>query len=207
MKKIILVCAMFMAVAFFSMPAGAADWHFPVGLTYVSGTGDIVDLYKYNLEAEGYIVDTSWEVPVGLSFQPYVELEKGIRIGSGLGPISAILSTEAEYYDVPVNLNAGYVFFPSANTSPYIRGGLIYHIAGGDYVKETSLGFIGTVGIEFFRKKAVGFGIEAGYDSSEIEFDKYRCTSTWAGTCSSYVKDGTEKIKPGGLIVSIFAVF
>jgi hypothetical protein len=210
MKKFILIfCAMLITGAFFSSSIDAADWRFPVGLTYIDNIGEVVDLYVDNLEAEGYEVETSYEGSVGISFNPYVQLDNGIRIGTGIGPI-AVIAGDADYFDFPVQLNGGYVFLPKSNISPYIRGGAMYHIAGGDYVEGSTPGLFGGVGIEFFRNKPVGFGIEVGYDSSEVEFEKNRCTnvSRRTGNCLNYVKeDETEDIKPIGLMISIFAVF
>jgi hypothetical protein len=203
MKKMSYFFILLMVVGFFIKPTYAADWRFPVGLTYVNGFGDVVDIYEDNLEAEGYIVDTSWEFPVGISFQPYVQLDNGLRFGAGVGPISFILSDEASFYNVPINVNVGYVFFPSANISPYVRGGLMYHIAGGDYVEGTSPGLFGGIGVEFLRKESVSFGVELSYDTSEIEFEKYSSNNYW---WNSY-KSGTKDIKPYGLMFSIFVVF
>lgn len=203
MKKISYFFVLLMVVGFFIRPIEAADWRFPVGLTYINGFGDVVDLYEDNLEAEGYIVDTSLEFPVGISFQPYVQLDNGVRFGAGVGPI-AFIGGDASFYDIPINVNAGYIFFPSANISPYVRGGLMYHIAGGDYVEGTSPGLFGGIGVEFSRKKSVSFGVELSYDTSEIEFEKYSSDSYYYWNSD---KSGTEDIKPYGLMFSIFVVF
>ena len=204
MKKISYFFVLLMVVGFFIKPTYAADWRFPVGLTYINDFGDVVDIYEDNLEAEGYIVDTSWEFPVGISFQPYVQLDNGFRFGAGIGPTIAFIGDDASFYDIPINVNAGYIFFPSANISPYVRGGLMYHIAGGDYVEGTSLGLFGGIGVEFSRKENVSFGIELSYDTSEIEFEKYSSDSNY--WWNSY-KSGTKDIKPYGLMFSIFVVF
>jgi len=204
MKKISYFFVLLMVVGFFIKPTYAADWRFPVGLTYINSFGDVVDIYEDNLEAEGYIVDTSWEFPVGIFFQPYVQLDNGFRFGAGIGPTIAFIGDDASFYDIPINVNAGYIFFPSANISPYVRGGLMYHIAGGDYVEGTSLGLFGGIGVEFSRKENVSFGIELSYDTSEIEFEKYSSNNNY--WWNSY-ESGTKDIKPYGLMFSIFVVF
>ncbi len=219
MKKFVLMFFVLLAAGTVSdMTANAADWRFPVGFTYVNGFGDVVDLHKDNLEEEGFEVETDFYNPVGISFQPYVQLDNGIRIGTGIGPVLMLVSSEADFFDVPVNLNGGYVFLPKALISPYVRAGISYHIAGGDYVESSKAGFLAAVGVEFFRTKPVGFGFEIGYDSAEIEFEKLKCTSpgtvtrsgsttTISSRCSAIANEENEKIEPAGFIASIFVVF
>lgn len=192
MKRGLVFC-LFIGILFFSSPAKAADWRFPVGLTYVSGFGDVVDIYEDNLVAEGYRVYDTGNIPVGLSFQPYVQFDSGLGVGVGIGPISAIIG-DASFVDFPLGLDVRYAFVPSANVSPYARAGVRYHFASGDYVKGSTPGFLGGIGVEFARKKPVGFGFEISYDSAEIEIERVRTNST-------------ENIRPYGLTVSIFAVF
>lgn len=83
-----------------------------------------------------------------------------IRIGVGLGPLLFIF-VDADYYEVPLNLNIGYSILPSSNISPYVRASVAYHIAGGDYVEGSNTGFFGTVGVEYFRNSSIGFGIRS----------------------------------------------
>ena len=193
-KRALFVCIqLVMVILFVTGSAKAADWRFPVGLTYISGFEDVVDTYKDNLEAEGYVVSESDYLPVGLSLHPYVQFDNGFRIGAGMGPFMLIIG-DASHYDIPVNLNGGYTFIPSANISPYVRAGIMYHIAGGDYVESSTPGFFGGVGIEFFRHKPVSFGIEVTYDTSEIELERL-----WY--------NDTEDVQPCELMVSIFVIF
>ena len=58
-------------------------------------------------------------------------------------------------------------------------------------------GFFGGIGVEFFRKKPVGFGLEFGYDTSEVELEKK----------SRRDVSDTENINTVGLMLSIYAVF
>jgi len=201
-KRWVAVCLQFVVVLLFaSGSSNAAEWRFPLGLTYMSGFKDVVDLYKNNMEARGYYVDTSWAVPVGLTFQPYVQFENGLGIGAGVGPFMFITTTAGyDFYAVPVNVNARFTFLPKANISPYIRAGGSYHIAGGDFVKQSNPGFLGGLGIEFFRTKRVGLGLEASYDSSEITFEKDKKVGF------TYTK-GEENIKPSSFMFTIFIIF
>lgn len=172
--------------------AKAGDWRFPVSVVYVSNLGDVADIYQENLEAEGFeVIDFEW--PIGISFQPYVQYDNGLRVGGGIGPMVFILSEAATFSNIPFNLNGGYTFFPSANTSPYVRAGVTYSIVSGDYVKSKTPGYFGGIGIEFLRQKRVGIGIDVTADTSEIELDKF---------------DGsTEKVNLFGLMISAMVIF
>ncbi len=174
-------------------PAAAADWRFPVGLSYVSGITEVVDLYEDNLEAEGYDVDRNDGVPIGLSFNPYVELENGLGFGIGIGP-TMLIADDADLFVLPVRVDLRYAVMPRSEVSPYLRVGGSYPLASGDYVEQSRPGLFGGIGIEFFREKVVGFGLEAAYDSSVIEFEDVE-------------DDSTKEIQPVKFMVSLFAIF
>jgi outer membrane protein W len=199
MKKWVVGCIILVAVLLtVSNYASATDWRFPLGFTYANGFKDVVDIYKDNLKAKGYIVDTQYEWPVGLSFQPYVEFDNGLGFGIGIGPAMFILtSTDDDFFNLPVNMNLRFSFIPKADISPYIRGGVSYNLASSDFVEKSKLGLFGAVGIEFSRTKHMGFGLEVAYDASEIEFKKYY-------NSRSYSK---ENIKPSGFMASLFIIF
>ncbi len=149
--------------------SAAGGLRFPVGLVYIGGYKNLVDAYEDNLENEGYDVDVTM-IPAGVSFHPYLQFDNGIRAGAGAGPILYIAG-DANHFELPVNLNMGYTFLPNSNWSPYCRGGLIYHIASGDYVEGGDPGFFGAVGAEIKRFDRIGFGCEIGIDTSEIELE------------------------------------
>lgn len=202
MKRcLFIVGGLLFLASFFGGHCMAADWRFPVGLSYVSGFSDVVDLYEGNLEAEGYIVDTTWEFPVGVTFQPYAQMENGLRIGFGFGPMAFILS-DSSFFDIPVNVNGGYTFAPSSDFSPYIRLGMAYHLAGGDYIESASPGLLAGIGFEFKRNSPVGFGIEFTYDASEVEFASYEESYYWYDYSES-----TKDMKPYKSMVSLFVRF
>jgi len=200
MKKAGLVCCiqLLMVLLFVSSSVKAADWRFPLGLTYVSGFEDVVGIYEDNMEAEGYYVYSADYWPVGISFQPYAEFDSGFGIGFGIGPLM-IIAGDREFSDIPIGVDLRYTFIPTASTTPYIRAGVRSHSASGDYVEEGSTtGFLGGFGVEFFRNRRVNMGLEISYDSSEIELEKkkrYPYTST------------RENIQPCGLMLSIFVIF
>jgi len=176
--------------------AAAGEWRIPVGLTYVSGIGDIVDQYEDNLQADGFLTESADGIPVGISLQPYYSFDSGLGIGVGLGPTMLIYG-DVDFFNLPVNLSLRYTFMPRANTSVYLRAGVSHNMASGDYVEDTQVGFIGAAGVEFMRQKAVGFGMEIGYDSSTIELED-RTTAD---------PNDTKEFEPVGFTVSIFAVF
>jgi len=57
-KRCLVFCIqLLLVILFVSSSAKAADWRFPLGLTYVSGLEDVRDIYNQNIEAEGYYVE------------------------------------------------------------------------------------------------------------------------------------------------------
>jgi len=211
MKKIyFIILVMFSVVSVSGIDSvRAADWRFPFGYTFISGVSDMVDVYENNLEEEGYDVDTTFMGYGGIAFNPYVELDMGLRLGLGLGPAIIVLMNEADHFELPVSANIGWSILPNHNISPYFRGGISYHIASGTYVVESKPGLMGAVGIEFSRKRRVGFGLELGIDTAEIELEKRRChegSSGWYSYCNT-VTAGTETINSVGTMISVFAVF
>ena len=103
--------------------AGANEWRYPVGPTYVGGFNDVVDLFKDNLRYKGYVVDSSGGVPVGLSFHPYFQWSSGFGMGLGFGPAMAIMvDSSSESYHlvlVPVSLDVRYAVNIEGSVSPY----------------------------------------------------------------------------------------
>ena len=174
-------------------PARSADWRFPVGLSYISGIHKVVDLYEENYQAEGYATDVDKGLSVGVSFSPYVQFDSGWAVGGLLGPVEFI-SGDADFFDLPVGLDVRSFLFPKAAVSPYLRAGVKYHLASGDFVNKSIPGLFGGVGLEFMRTSRVGIACEFLYDSSEVEFDEV-------------ATGGTRKIKPAEYMVSLQVVF
>ena len=205
-KKAFLVLYTILVVGgiFFSGSASAADWRFPVGLTYVHGFWNVADIFENNLEKEGLPVEIT-AIPFGLSFHPYYLQSddgpvRGEGIGIDIGPLMFISVTgdvDRYFFNVPINLNLRYTSNPRANISLYVRGGVMYNIASGDYVKGTTPGPFGAIGIEFLRQRRVGLGMEIAYDISKIEVEKKTSQTTSV----------TENVKPNGLMISIYVVF
>jgi hypothetical protein len=207
--RISVAAVSLVALLLIGSSAQAGEWRFPVGLSYISGAHKVESLFKENLVAEGWTVGDSYSVPVGLTFQPYYMVSFGdyfgLGIGVGFGPAMWLHAEDSsgnhtyDMWNVPVNASLRYIFLPKKNISPYIRTGLSYNIAGGDYYDGSNVGFVGGVGVEFLRTKAVGFGLEVAYDSSELKLKKM---------VDAYEYNAKQKkIRPNEIVVSLYALF
>jgi outer membrane protein OmpA-like peptidoglycan-associated protein len=177
--------------------ATAEEWRFPIGYSYISGLTNVRDDYRQNLETQGYTVSTDTAEPLGISFQPYVLFQNGFGIGGGIGPYLSSQSSAASFYALPVGLDVRYMFSPGTNTSSYVRIGGRYNIAIGSFVEHSTPGLFGGVGVEFFRKKTVGFSLELSYDASTVTLKDYQNSTNY----------GSEAVQPSGFMAGIFVVF
>ena len=188
MKTLQLACCLLAwSLAGGQLLAANVDWRFPVGLSYADGIYDVEDAIE-----ENPFVTVDTVLPVGLSFQPYVEFtDIGLGLGASVGPAMLIVGDFTSYC-VPMGADVRYTLFRKSNVSPYVRGGFRYSAAGGDFLSSGDPGFYAGGGIEFLRTKSVSFAIEAGYDTSEIKVD---------------TGSGSRHVKPVGFTVGLFAVF
>lgn len=163
-------------------PSARADgeFHFPVGLTYSQGAQDAINKILDAYEADwGAKLNNRIIIPVGLSFNPYYEWDSGLGVGMGLGPTIFVFgslddssgnSVDTKFSCIiPIGADVRYTFFNTNSVSPYARAGFRYPIAGGDDIVSSQPGAFGAVGVEFWRTKKVGAGIEVGYDSSQVK--------------------------------------
>lgn len=196
MKKHLLSLFLIIVMGLFLIqPAAAGEWRIPFGLSYMGGASKFLDQVEDNLQYEGYTTDTFiW--PVGLTVQPYYEYDFGLGVGFGVGPL-VMLAGDADATLLPVNASIRFAFMPRAKLTPYVRTGLSYIVASGDYIEGSSPGFVGAVGMEFLRHKRVGVGVEIGYDSSVVEMEDPRAGDP----------NATTDIKVVGLLVSVQAIF
>lgn len=175
----------------------AGGFKFPVGLTYTSGAQEVMDGLRINQPITDDAV-----IPVGISFMPYYELDMGLSFGASLGPSSLILIQESSSFGtsdelnfiIPVGGFVRYTLLRDKNVSPYVRAGVTYNIVGGDYIESGDIGVLGAVGVEFWRNKAVGMGLEVGYSTSDV-------------TIKAGPRGGERSADYGQLTVSIMAVF
>jgi hypothetical protein len=215
MKRQLFCCICVLSFTIFTVSsARAAEWRFPIGLSFISGLTEISDLRYNNMEALGYATTEWFDWPLGFTLQPYYEFDNGLGIGTGIGPGIFALEGEFSFTNIPVGLDLRYIFSHSSNTSLYIkntsfyiRAGARYNIASGEFVKSSSPGAFGAIGIEFNRMKSLGLGLELAYDASEIEFEKFEKHyldsegNFWDYTVS------TVKIRPTGIMLSFLAIF
>ncbi|MBN1846990.1 MAG: hypothetical protein JW932_00240 [Deltaproteobacteria bacterium] len=195
-----VVCLMAMGIL--SSSAQARNTKYSFGLTYVSGFDDIVDIYENNLEKEGYSIYSSDYVPAGISFRSDTRIFNHFSLGVGVGPFMYISAEEYDFFNIPSSIFIRYTFNSEANATPYICGGISNHFASGDYVEDTSPGFMAGVGIEFLRNKRVNMGVLAIYDSSEIELKKHQSYSS-----NNHYDDTIEAISPGEFMLGVFIIF
>ena len=153
-----------------------------LGLSYTSGFGDVVDWHDNNL-----LVEDAFDVPIGISYRYIHTFSSGLRMDVGVGPVS-LIAGDIEYHDIPAQLTLGYTFLKSGGFSPYLRGGVVYHINGGDYVKTSAdFGLLGALGAEM-GKSRIRFFAEVAVDTAEATF------STAEGNPLFVVKSSQEDI-------------
>lgn len=171
----------------------ASEWILPVGFSYVSGFGEIRDVFIANLEEEGYYVESTDSFPVGIAFQPSYQYDNGFGIGTGLGPLMMIAGN-ASLISMPVNLDVNYRLFPEANISWYGRIGARYNILAGDYVISSTPGVFAAVGMDFLKLSRIFFRGELAYDTSEIEIENWD-------------KRRDESYQPSAFMFSLYVAF
>jgi len=201
-KSIVIIAFLLMLSAGKIM---SSDWRFPVNLTYSGGVTNVFDTYKEILESKNYSVSEEMIIPIGVSFQPYVQFDNVLRIGGGIGPLMLVLISDYTYFGIPLKVDAGVTFIPGANVSPYFRGGLAYHLAFGDFVESSTPGLFVAFGMEFLRQKRVSFGAEIGYDFSSVDL---RSDEEYYDFYSDKTyKPDAKSVKAGALQISLFAEF
>jgi len=209
MEKVSL-CLIIIVIIFSSgqVCQAGGDMKFPIQITYVSGLSDVYDLYIDNLEEEGYIISSDFNIPIAISFHPYFEFDFGLRIGGGIGPLMLVLvggDADATYFDAPLNIHAGYTIIPRSPVSPFVKTGFVYHLNSGEYLKSSTPGLLLGGGIDFLRTKRVSFGFEIAKDFSEVIFEDL--TDGGYNYQTGQWEEGEKKINTGGLTVGIFVRF
>jgi hypothetical protein len=153
-------------------PAQALEWR--LGLAYTSDVSEVADLYEDNLQAEGFDASVDLKFPLGVAAGVMYDWESGVRGDVTLGP-AFFIGGEVDHFEMPLAVTVGYNFWRTADISPYVRAGAIYHFASGDYYSGSTPGLLAAVGLDFER-----FSIEVAVDTSEVEFDAFACND--AGT-------------------------
>jgi opacity protein-like surface antigen len=184
--KVGLLCLFMGAIVVFTTGVAGAGFRFRVHVNYISGVEDLADTYEESVEAEtGVDLDEldTFVIPVGIALSPYYQWDSGLMLGGEVGPFM-FLYTQVEtigffedeedtftHWQLPVNVTIGYNFFPNGPVSPYIRVGPSYHFAGGDFYDSSNVGFIVAGGAELLKSDHFALGVEAAYDSAEVEIE------------------------------------
>ena len=193
------LCLCVLAVGCFTNTSSAGEMRYQINLSYVDGLKELGDLVEANWEQdrldEGYwAADADVVVwPVGISFSPYYQWDSGLRVGAGIGPIVAIFG-DVDHFEVPVSARVGYAFNPEGSVSPYVFAGPSYHFASGDYVDGSNLGVVVGGGVELFKGDSFVMGVEAAYDTAEVDIDDVRM-------------GGTQGIRTTEFSVGVFFLF
>jgi hypothetical protein len=194
MKKFYLLISIFILLA---MPAAASAeanaWRFALGYSYLSNVKELKDSYKH-LAKDAGDDNSIYNTSMSICFQPYYQFQNGFRAGAGVGPLILLLGG-AYHVQMPLNMTVGYSFFMDYKISPYVRTGISYHIASGDYYSSSKPGFFGGMGIEILNTDPIHMGFEMAYDASEIKLDR----------ASDQAE--REKIKTGEVMLFIYADF
>lgn len=178
-----------LAMVLASPAAQALEWR--LGLSYASGVKDVADLYEDNLQNAGFDADVDLKFPIGLSLGATYDWESGLRADVGLGP-AFFLEGDVDYFELPMTATVGYNFARGTQFSPFIRGGLAYHIGSGDFYESASPGFFVAAGLDFTR-----LTVELAADTAKVEFER---------TCAAGVTDcdTTKKLSTYDVVFSVF---
>jgi hypothetical protein len=180
------------AVGFLALTSSAHALEWRLGLAYASGLSDVTDLYEDNLDRSGLDADVDLKFPIGITVGAKYDWASGMRADLGLGP-AFFIEGDVDHFELPVTATVGYDFNRSGELAPYIRGGLAYHIASGDFYESSAPGLFVAAGIDFSR-----FTIELGADLSKVKLETVECDT--AGPCES----DTRKVSTFDFILSGF---
>lgn len=192
----ILLCSAFVQTVKADASSG---FHFEAGLSYATGTDNVLRQVETNF---GF--SKEYKRQVGLHLATYNRFSENLAIGGSVGPCMffKVTDSEAHYTDkrdqwnyvIPVSADLRYFFNKTGVFVPYLRAGLAYSIAGGDYIGPGSPGLVAAVGTYIGEKRGFKLGLELGYDSSTVKIK------------SGYIHHA-ENVRPTEYSFRIFAAF
>src|SRR6266576_6156379 len=191
------------AIAILAFPVGNAradEWTVGPGVAYVSNINHVLDIYKADVRAQGKTVEVDTALPVGISFDADYQMSTRLRIGGGVGPYFR-LRGDVKHFELPISGTVGYLFMPESNASPYVKAGLVYHVASGDFYESSTPGLLIAGGFDFARRSPLSGTIQLSFDASKVELD-ILCAPGQAN-CTA----GTEKFRSYETVVSFFVKF
>lgn len=162
------------ALVLFASNVQAFEWRafeWRLGVAYASGLSDVTDLHEDNLRAEGLDADVDLKVPLGITAGVTYDWSSGMRADVTLGP-TFFIGGDVSHFELPLGATIGYGFDLGGDVSPYVRAGMIYHFASGDYETGSDPGFIVAAGLDFHR-----LTLEVAFDNSEVEFESAVCNA------------------------------
>lgn len=150
-------------------PSQAAEWHNSFGIGIIDANEDVEDIYRSNLQAEG-LDDTDFEAVLdwGYFYQPYYLYDNGFAFGLGIATPTGIIAEEF-LFNFPIHVDVRYFIMPKSKFSAYLRAGVRYNLAFGEYVEGSKPGVIAGIGLLFQWNEKTNIGFEFTDDSSEIE--------------------------------------
>lgn len=167
MNKYVGVCVAAAALSMTSARAadtGSAEgFRFQFGLTFVSGLSDLLD----KIQANNPRIAAMERLPGGLAIAVYHEFGNGLAVGATVGPI-LLARGDASFQIIPVGVDMRYRVAPSGAGGLYIRAGVEKANASGDFIASTGAGGTFAIGYDFASTGRSGWGLEAGYHSSEV---------------------------------------
>lgn len=178
------LCVVIGAIVMATAGGAGAEFRFRLGIDYLSRFDNLADRYEDNIrvgqERSSRAVDVdSVAVPVGISLFPYYQGDNGVTLGAGIGPFAYLFTADPDHghfthWQLPLSVTLGYTFFQNGPVSPYIRAGPSYHLADGAFYDKSNWGFTVAVGVEFLKTDHSALGLEAAYDSAEVDIDNLR---------------------------------
>lgn len=147
----------------------AAEWHNSFGIGVIDVDDDMEDIHRSNLQAEA-LDDSDFEAALdwGYFYQPYFLYDNGFAYGLGIATPTGIVAEEM-FFNIPLHVDVRYFISPIPDFTAYIRAGIRYNLAFGEYVEGTDPGTIFGLGILFHWNPTTKIGLEFTDDNSEIE--------------------------------------
>lgn len=164
-----LVVILVAAILYSVQTANAAEWHNSFGIGFINVNDDLEDIHKSNIQAEG-LDDSEFEAALGWGYfyQPYYLYENGFALGMGIATPTGIVAEE-HFFNIPLHVDARYFLGLDSSVSGYVRAGIRYNLAFGEYVEGTDPGAILGIGLLFEWNASTKVGVEFTDDASEIE--------------------------------------
>lgn len=171
----------------------SADWTSAIGASYISGMNDVTDIMDDNLST-GFVEVDTLTIPIGISYSGYTEWDSGFGAGISVGPIMIGIG-DISFFNVPLGADVRYTLKSDGKVRTYVRGGIRYHVASGDFIEGSDPGAFGAIGMEFREKGRSGWGVEVAYDAATIEMEDFSAANR------------RTDVEPGGLMLSVFVIF